>query len=252
MATTPTPMPEAQAQPQASISPIGRIVGVFFSPKATFEDIVRKPTWLLPFGIFAALVLAVCVSLNMRMNWREYISQQIEKSPQASQMSAEQKEQRIEGGAKMAPIFTYVFGVPVQIIIVFGVALIMWGAYSLLGGVSTNFSTVLAITTHAFMVSLISSSLLILTLFLKPYGTADLDNPLASNLAAILPEDSAKWLLALGKACDIFVFWILILLAIGFSAVNPKKLKGAKSFTIAFTLWAVFLVIRVGIAFIFS
>jgi len=29
-------------------------------------------------------------------------------------------------------------------------------------------------------------------------------------------------------------------------------LKGAKSFTIAFTLWAVFLVIRVGIAFIFS
>ncbi len=152
-------MPEAQAQPQASISPIGRIVGVFFSPKATFEDIVRKPTWLLPFGIFAALVLAVCVSLNMRMNWREYISQQIEKSPQASQMSAEQKEQRIEGGAKMAPIFTYVFGVPVQIIIVFGVALIMWGAYSLLGGVSTNFSTVLAITTHAFMVSLIPEAL---------------------------------------------------------------------------------------------
>jgi hypothetical protein len=39
-------MPEAQAQPQASISPIGRIAGVFFSPKATFEDIVRKPSWL--------------------------------------------------------------------------------------------------------------------------------------------------------------------------------------------------------------
>ncbi len=97
MATTPTPMPEAQAQPQASISPIGRIAGVFFSPKATFEDIVRKPSWLLPFAIFVALVLAVCVSLNMRMNWREYISQQIEKSSQASQLSAEQKEQRVEG-----------------------------------------------------------------------------------------------------------------------------------------------------------
>lgn len=250
MATT--PMPEAQAQPQRAISPFGRVIGVFFSPKATFEDIVRKPSWLLPFAIFIGLVIAVCVSLNMRMNWREYVSQQIEKSPQASQMSAEQKEQRIEGGAKMAPMFTYVFGIPVQIIIIFGVTLIMWGAYSLLGGISTNFSTALGITMHAFMASVISSSLLILTLFLKPYGTADLENPLASNLAAILPEDSAKWLLALGRACDIFVFWILILLAIGFSAVNPKKLKGAKPFAIAFSVWAVFVVIRVGIAFIFS
>jgi hypothetical protein len=87
---------------------------------------------------------------------------------------------------------------------------------------------------------------------LKPYGTVDLDNPLASNLAAFMPEDSAKWLLALGKSFDIFVFWILILLAIGFSAVNPKKLKGAKPFTIAFTVWAMFLVLRVGYAFITS
>jgi len=249
MATTPTPMPEAQA---ATISPVGRVFGVLFSPKSTFEDIVRKPTWLPPFAIFLVLVVAVCACLNLRMNWREYISQQIEKSPQASQMSAEQKEQRIEGGAKLAPIFTYVFGIPVQIIIVFGVTLIMWGAYSLLGGASTNFSTALGITTHAFMTSLVSSPLFILILFLKPYGTVDLDNPLATNLAAILPDDSSKWLMALCKACDIFVFWILILLAIGFAAVNPKKLKGAKPFTIAFTVWAVYVVIRVGVAFITS
>jgi hypothetical protein len=87
---------------------------------------------------------------------------------------------------------------------------------------------------------------------LKPYGTVDLENPLASNLAALLPEESAKWLVALCKSFDIFVFWILILLAIGFSAVNPKKLKGTKPFTIAFTVWAAFVVCRVGWAFIFS
>jgi Yip1-like protein len=249
MATSPIPASEA---PAATISPIGRVFGVLFSPKKTFEDIVRKPSWLLPFAIFLVLVVAVCVCLNLRMNWREYVSQQIEKSPQASQLSAEQKEQRIEGGAKLAPIFTYVFGIPVQVIIVFGVTLIMWGAYSLLGGASTNFSTALGITTHAFMTSLVSSPLFILILFLKPYGTVDLDNPLATNLAAILPDDSAKWLEALCKACDIFVFWILILLAIGFSTVNPKKLKGAKPFTIAFTVWAVYVVIRVGVAFISS
>lgn len=249
MATTPVPMSEA---PAATMSPLGRVIGVFFSPKPTFEDIVRKPSWLLPFAIFVALVVAVCVSINLRMNWRDYISQQIEKSPQASQLSAEQKEQRIEGGVKVAPVFTYVFGIGVQIIIVFAVALIMWGAYSLLGGISTNFSTALGITSHAFMTSLVSTPLFILTAFLKPYGTLDLENPLASNLAVLLPDDAAKWLVALCKSVDIFAIWILILLAIGFTAVNPKKLKGAKPFTIAFTVWAVFVVIRVGFAFIFS
>src|SRR5256884_6205666 len=108
----------------------------------------------------------------------------------------------------------------------------MWGAYSLLGGISTNFSAGFSVTVHGFLTSLVSSPLFILILYLKPYGTADLDNPLAANLAALLPEDSAKWLLALAKSLDIFVFWTLILLAIGFAAVNPKKLKGAKSFTI--------------------
>jgi hypothetical protein len=34
--------------------------------------------------------------------------------------------------------------------------------------------------------------------------------------------------------------------------VNPKKLKGSKAFVIAFSVWAVFVVCRVGWAFIFS
>src|SRR5256884_3073928 len=58
----------------------------------------------------------------------------------------------------------------------------MWGAYSLLGGISTNFSTAFSVTAHGFLTSLVSSPLFILILYLKPYGTADLDNPLAANL----------------------------------------------------------------------
>jgi hypothetical protein len=248
MATIPMPVPEQQA----SISPMGRVFGVLFSPKRTFEDIVRKPSWLLPFSLFIVFVLLVCVCLNQRVNWREYISQQIEKSPQASQLSAEDKDQRIESGAKLAPTFTYVFGIGAQILVLFAVTLLMWGAFSVLGGAGTDFSTAFAITTHAFMTSLVSTPIFILVLFLKPYGTVDLENPLASNLAAILPDDSAKWLVALCKSVDVFVIWILILLAIGFAAVSPKKLKGAKPFTIAFTVWGVFVLLRVGIAFIFS
>jgi hypothetical protein len=45
---------------------------------------------------------------------------------------------------------------------------------------------------------------------------------------------------------------MLILIAIGFAAVNPRKLKGAKPFVIVFSVWGCFVVIRTLWAFIFS
>jgi Yip1-like protein len=248
MATTPIPAPEAQA----TVSSFGRIMGIFFSPKATFEDIVRKPSWVLPVLLSTIFSIAVSFSINQRMNWREFMSQQIEKSPRAAQLSAEQKQQQIEGGAKFTPAFTYAIGVCGPILATLIIGLVMWGAYSLIGGISTSFSTAFGITAHAFLTGLVSSPLFILILYLKPFGTADLENPVAANLAAFLPDDAAKWLVALCKSFDIFVFWTLILLAIGFAAVNPKKLKGAKPFTIAFSVWGVYVLCRVGWAFIFS
>ena len=249
MATTPAPV---TAAPAATISPFGRVIGVFFSPKATFEDIVRRPSWLLPVLLGTIFSVGVSFAINQRINWREFMSQQIEKSPRAAQLSAEQKQQQIEGGAKFTPPFTYAIGLFGPILATLIVGLVMWGAYSLLGGISTNFSTAFGITAHAFLTGIVSSPLFILILYLKPFGTADLENPVAANLAAFLPDDAAKWLVALCKSFDLFTFWTLILLAIGFAAVNSKKLKGAKPFTIAFTVWALYVVCRVGWAFIFS
>jgi Yip1 domain len=248
--TTSVPAPDAQSQP--GISSVGRVFGVFFSPSPTFEDIVRKPSWVLPFVLLTLFSIGVTFAINQRINWRQFMTQQIEKSPRSANMSAEQKEQQIEGGAKITPIFTWAVGVCGPIVFMLVVALVMWGAYNLLGGANTDFSTSFAIVSHAALTGLVSSLLFILILYLKPYGTVDLDNPVATNLAAFLPEDSAKWLMAFGKNIDIFVFWTVILLAIGFAATNPKRLRGGKSFSIAFSMLALWVVLRVGAAWIFS
>jgi len=237
---------------QAAISPFGRVMGVFFSPKGTFEDIVRKPSWVLPAILLTVFSFAVCVGINQRINWRQYIGAQIEKNPNTANMTAEQKEQRIEGGVKFAPPFTYAVGVVVPVLSMLVVALVMWGAFNLLGGANTNYKTSLGIAAHAFMTGLVSSVLYLLILYLKPYNSVDLDNPIAANVGAFLPDDSAKWLMALGTSIDIFSFWNMMLLAIGFGATNPRKLRGGKAFTIVFTVWAVYVVLKVGRAFIFS
>jgi hypothetical protein len=248
MATTTAPMPEAPAP----INHIGRITGMFFSPKNAFEDIARKPSWMIPVAMVTLLSLFVCIAINQRINWRDFISQQIEKSSRASQLSPEQKEQQIDAGAKYAPYATYVFGIPAPLVFVLLVALVMMAAYNLLAGADVNYGTSLGIVSHASVPSIISSVLFLLVLYLKTPGTVDLENPVATNIGAFLPEESAKWLVKLGTSIDIFSIWVLVLIAMGFAAANPRKLKGSKSYTIAFSVWATFVVIRVAWAFIFS
>jgi hypothetical protein len=248
MATTPVPAPEAQA----TISSFGRIVGVLFSPGKTFEDIVRKPGWITPLLVSTLLSIIAVVALNQRMNWREFIAQQIEKNPRAAQLSADQKQRQIEVSAKFTVAIVYVAGVIVPVCFALVVGLVMMGAYNLLAGAGARFSAAFSIVAHAALVGIVSTPLFLLVLFLKPPGSIDPENPLATNLAALLPEESAKWLVALCKSFDIFSIWTLILIAIGFAAVNPRKLKGSKSFVVAFSVWATYVVLRVGWAFIFS
>jgi len=250
MASTPIPAPAVE--PQASISAVGRIVGVIFSPKSTFADIARKPSWQLPVILLAVLGAIVAVALNQKMDWREYVNQQIEKSPRAAALSAEQKQRQIEAGAKFAPISAYVFGIPAPLVVVLIVAGVMLGAYNLVSGANINYKTALAIVSHAFVPAMLGNLLFLLVLFLKPPGTFDLENPVATNVAVFLPEGSAKWLEALAKNVDILAIWITLLIAVGFAAANPKRLPGNRSFNVAFGVFAVYIVIRVGLAFVLS
>lgn len=80
MATT-TAVSPAAPEPQSQMSAISRMFGVLFSPQKTFEDIVRKPSWLIPIIVLTILSIGVSFALIHRVNWRDYISQQIEKSP---------------------------------------------------------------------------------------------------------------------------------------------------------------------------
>jgi hypothetical protein len=55
-----------------------------------------------------------------------------------------------------------------------------------------------------------------------------------------------------GASIDLFAFWCMILTAIGFSMVNPKKTSFGKALGVAIGVWAFFFAFGVGVAFIFS
>lgn len=250
MATTTMGVPDPA--PEQPVNHIGRIFGVFFSPGATYAEIAKRPTWLVPVIVLSLLGAVVAFSMNKRVDWRDVASKRIESSPRASRLTPEQKEQQLDVSAKISPGIAYFFGVCGPILYVVIVGGVMLLAYNLLGGANANFKVSMGIVAHAACPGILSSLLLILVIFLRPYGTLNLDNPLAANLGAFLPDDASKWLVSLAGSFDLFSFWTLILIGIGFAAFNPRKLKTGGSIGIAVAVWAAFVVVKVGLTFVFS
>jgi hypothetical protein len=124
-------------------------------------------------------------------------------------------------------------------------SLLYWGSFNLFRGAGLRFGTSFAITTHAFLPTALSSVLAMIILPLKGYGDVDPENVVATSLKAYLPDSAPKPLLALGGSLELFWIWCLVLLAIGFAAANPKKIKTSTSLGIVFGLWAVWVLAKV-------
>jgi hypothetical protein len=241
MATTSVSAPETQPR----INPFGRIIGVFTSPKQTFASIAGRPGWVAP--LLLMMVLATCVGtlLNTKMNWGEYIRHKAQENARFEQLSEEQKDQALAGQVKFWSNFSYGVGIVAVPLSTLIFALIYFGAFNLFRGAGLRFGQAFAITTHAFLPTAISSILALIILPLKTYGDVDPENVVATSLKAYLPESAPKPLLALGGSLELFFIWCLVLVAIGFSAANPKKVKPEASFGIVFGLWAVWVLAKV-------
>src|SRR5437868_10366393 len=100
MSTTPVIAPEAPQAP-GPINHFGRIVGAFFSPKATFEDIARRPSWIIPAVLMTVLGIVVAFVMNQNVDWRDVACKRIEDSPRAANIREQQKEQQIAMSAKL-------------------------------------------------------------------------------------------------------------------------------------------------------
>jgi hypothetical protein len=251
MATTSLPAPDAQAQP--AISPFGRIIGVFFSPKPTFEDIARKPSWVVPIILLTLIGLSMNIFLANKADWRSFYEEQLMSSPRGQQIPADQKDLVIERGAKGNQYFCYARGLTGTICLGLLLALVYWGAYSLIGGARLTFGKSFSVVAYAMLPGGIRELLGIPILMLKDPST--LGNPynfVGSNPGAYMSLSDPKWLTALASSFDVFVFWSLFLTAVGFHCMDPKKISMSKSAGIVVSVYLFFSLLGVTIAWVAS
>jgi len=249
MATAPVPAP-AEASPR--IGALGRIFGALFSPKETFSDIAQHPTWLAPVVLLTLISLSITLLFNQRVGWERFMEKQFAQSPRTAEMTAEQKQQAISRAVPIARGIGYVSGTVGQLIFSLILAGIFLGAFNLMAGAGLRFKTSLGVTTHSLMPGVVSGVLGVIILMVKDPDDIDLQNLVASNPGALLGTDFPAAVRVFAGALDIFVFWILFLLATGFSAANPKKVPFGKALGIVVGLWGAFLLVRVGWAAAFA
>lgn len=250
--TTPPGAMESAAPQQPHISSVGRLTGVLFNPKATFEDIAAKPSWILPIVILVVLVVGIVAIFSQRVGWRSFMEKQFAKNPSTANLSVEDREQRMNTAVKIAPIIGYVQAVvvvPIAALVVAGVLMLI---FNLVAGTRATFVQSLSVVSYSWVPGIIGGVIGIILLFVKAPDTIDLEHLVASNFGAFVAGDSPRWLMSLATSIDLFTFWQIALTGIGFSAINPKKVSIGKGIAIVAVVWLIYIGCKVAWAAAFS
>ena len=230
----------------------GRILGVLISPAKTFADVARFPSWLAPLVLLSLLSLGFSCVLNQRVDWPGYLRTRAERRASFTLLSEAEKQRELQTLVQYVPLLVYATAVPGPPAAALFLAVFYMVAFNALAGIGVTFKQAFGIAAHALCMGVVSFPLGALAMWLREPGRVTPENVLPLKVGVLLSSDAPAWLRTLGGSLDIFVLWLLALVAIGFSAVNKQKAPAAKAVAIVFGLWALWVLIKMGGATLFA
>jgi hypothetical protein len=229
----------------------GRFASVILEPKKAFADIVARPRFWVPLLLSILVAVTYTYFASQRIGWERVIRDAMDKSPRTQNIPAEQRERIIQQQAKITGIAAYPLAgiAPVAIVMIASAFYLM--IFKSFLGADVIFRQIVAIFAYCSIPGILSSLLAILVMHLKPPDDFDIQNPLAFNLGAWLPEGTSTALVSLASSIDLFSFWALALLIVGMRVAAPKLSTGA---VVAGVLapWALWVVLKTAWTAIFS
>jgi Yip1 domain len=243
-----------EAQPQeepARLGPVQRFIGALFSPGETFEDINRKPTWLVPALITAIITAGVVAFVMWRFQASFYdgIKKMLEQQATQSGRPAPTSQD-----VETAMMYTRIIGISISAVWVFIKYLCAAGALTLgmmFLTAQTTFKKILSVVFwSAAATTLVEMIVRVASIMTRPAEDINPNEPgllSATNLAAFLPADTSSAVKAMASCLDIFSIWFLILLTIGLTAVSgSRKIKKGSVARMVFFLWIIFVLVYGG------
>ena len=195
-----------------------RVVGVFLSPRDTYESINRKPDWVVPF-IILVLVSLVFTMFTLPISMPEQMQKQKEKLEQDGK-SEEEIEAAVAIGEKIGKIVApigAVVGTAIMILLMSAIFLFIGNI--VLGG-ETTYRKIFSVYTYTSLIGVLAMALKLPLILNKQ--TMDIHFSLSMLMPA---EQSESFLFYLLKSIEVFSIWHFALLAIAFSVLYKFTMK---------------------------
>lgn len=254
--TAPPPPNETnKTQEPPKMSEVATLGNIFFEPGNTFEDLRRKPRFIM-----AGLIIIFAVSLFQalfiqKVGFENLVRSRIEASPQTESMAKDDKDKIIK--QQSSPIFkgiSYAI-VPVASIIVFLLGgLIYWLGANAMGGSAKFLQGVSVWVYSSFAPSLIFVLLNVIVLLIKSADEIDLTSGQGglapTNPVFFVDGKSQPVLTALLGGIDILAIYGWFLAAIGLQKV--AKISSGAAWSIVLILGLASLTIKVVWALVFG
>ena len=222
------------------------LTGIFFEPSRTFEALRTRPRFLVAGLILLALACLITLLLYTRVDMGQYIRDRIDRSPNAAQITEQQKEMQVKMGKSFGAA---AIPLAVPIMIAGGAALYL--LLTMAFGGSINYKKALAVWVYSSLPpSVLGAIIAILVLFLKSPDSIDPEHMVATNPAALLGEDASKVLVAVLSQLDLLRFFGMFLAALGLRKV--AKLSSGQAWGVVLTLFIIGALLRIGSAAIFG
>src|SRR5262249_27322492 len=147
----------------------------------------------------------------------------------SGRINEEQAERQRETTRKIAPFMKFIIPISTAIwavVMVFAFAGIA-KLVSMMMGIENKYMPLVSVTTYTMLaVYIVSTVIFVILVFIKPVDEFDWNNPIGSNLAALLGalgvEGLPKLVKGLLSYVDVFYIWKVVLIAIGCAAVSHK------------------------------
>jgi len=226
----------AEAAPRNFFS---RLIGVYFSPGETFAEMAGAPRALIPIIVFALFSLISVTVITSRMPMDKINEDRIQRRIASGRINEEQAEREREAAKRFEPFMKFVIpigaliGAIVSVFAFAGLAKLV----SVMMGIENKYMPLVSVTTYTLLaLSIVTTAIFAILLFIKPIDEFDWDNPIGSNLTALLTafgvDGLSKFVKVLLSYVDVFFIWKVALIAIGAAAVS-RKLKTSSALVYA-------------------
>jgi len=226
------------------------LAGLWFGPGETFLGVVRRP------AVWAVLLALIALNAAFTAAWLgkvdlpEFVKAQMEERGQMEKIPAESRGEAVEKATGFTRVIAWVgavAGPPIYVLVVAGV---LFFVFRFFYASEMTFRQAMAIVGwSALAVSIVALPLAFLTLQLKGDWTVPPQEALQANPTVLVEKaETPKPLYALLGSIDLFSFWQIALLAIGFGVASRRK-AGSALWGILVP-WAVIVLIKIGFSFL--